>query len=92
MPNFKDTNNKVHVIDSAEFAYLLPADCVPITDAEAGVIIAQQITPITLEQQISQLEATVTPRRLREAVLGIDRGWLVVINAQIEALHLQVEV
>jgi hypothetical protein len=38
MPHYKDTNNQLHFLDSAEFAYLLPADCVEITDAEAESI------------------------------------------------------
>lgn len=37
--------------------------------------------------EIARLEATVTPRRLREAVLGIDGGWLANLNSQIAALR-----
>jgi hypothetical protein len=38
---FKDTNNTLHFLDSAEFEYLLPADCVAITDEEAQAIQAE---------------------------------------------------
>jgi hypothetical protein len=38
-------------------------------------------------QQISTLEQQVTARRSREAVLGIDNGWLADINAQIATLR-----
>ena len=38
---FKDTNNNLHFLNSAEFAYLLPADCTPITDEEAQAIQAE---------------------------------------------------
>jgi hypothetical protein len=38
---FKDTNNQLHFLDSAEFEYLLPADCVAITDEEAQAIQAE---------------------------------------------------
>lgn len=38
MPFYKDTDNKVHFLESAEFEHLLPAGCVPITDAEAAAI------------------------------------------------------
>ena len=38
---FKDTNNQLHFLNSAEFAYLLPADCVAITDEEAQFIQAE---------------------------------------------------
>jgi len=44
-----------------------------------------------IKGQISALEATVTPRRLREAVLGVDGGWLAAINAQIDALRAQLQ-
>jgi hypothetical protein len=37
--------------------------------------------------QIAALESTVTPRRIREAVLGSDSGWLANINNQIAILR-----
>ena len=37
--------------------------------------------------QIAKLEATITPRRQREAILGIDNGWLADVNAQIATLR-----
>lgn len=39
---YKDTNNGLHFLDSAEFEYLLPADCIAITDEEARAIQAEQ--------------------------------------------------
>lgn len=39
--------------------------------------------------QILELEAQVTPRRLREAALGTDGGWLANIEQQIAALREQ---
>lgn len=39
---YKDTNNELHFLDSAEFEYLLPADCIAITDEEAQAIQAEQ--------------------------------------------------
>lgn len=38
-------------------------------------------------QQIADLETTVTDRRIREAVLGIDGGWLKGLDDQISALR-----
>jgi len=38
---------------------------------------------------IADLETTITDRRIREAVLGIDNGWLANVNAQIAALRSQ---
>ena len=40
-----------------------------------------------LASQISALEATITDRRLREAILGVDKGWLSDVNAQISSLR-----
>lgn len=37
--------------------------------------------------QIADLEATITPRRVREALLGVDNGWLAGVDAQIAALR-----
>jgi hypothetical protein len=40
--------------------------------------------------QIVLLEATITPRRLREATLTVDgKTWLEVVDAQIAALRVQ---
>lgn len=44
--------------------------------------------PKTIMQQIQELEAQITPRRLREAVLG-DNGWLAAKEAEISALREQ---
>ena len=38
-------------------------------------------------QQIAALESTVTQRRIREAALGTDGGWLLALDGQIAALR-----
>ena len=47
--------------------------------------------PLTPSQialrEISLLEASVTSRRIREAALGIDGGWLKDLNGRIESLR-----
>jgi hypothetical protein len=48
---------------------------------------ATVMTPIETKRQIAALEATVTPRRAREAALGTDGGWLKALDAQIAALR-----
>lgn len=40
-----------------------------------------------IRQQIAELESQQTDRRIREAALGIDGGWLARLNDQIEALR-----
>ena len=89
--NYKDPQNKLHFIDPA-FAHMLPAGSVQINDEEAEAIrIANTPPPLTgnalLASQISALEATITDRRLREAILGVDKGWLSNVNAQIASLR-----
>lgn len=42
-----------------------------------------------LLSQIRSLEVTVTERRVREAVLGVDNGWLKNLNDQIAVLRAQ---
>lgn len=41
-------------------------------------------------QAISELEESITPRRLREAVLGTDNGWLACTNELITNLRSQI--
>lgn len=44
-----------------------------------------------IRQQIAELESQQTDRRIREAALGIDGGWLARLNDQIEALRDQLK-
>ena len=71
---FKDTNNNLHFLDSAEFEYLLPADCVAITDKEAQVIQAEieanQPAPVELTPQEKLASAGLTVDELK-SLLGI---------------------
>lgn len=47
MPYFKDKTGALHFLDSEEFEHLLPADCMRISDAEAGAI---QQPALTIDQ------------------------------------------
>ena len=71
---YKDTNNELHFLDSAEFAYLLPADCVAITDEEAQAIQAEieanQPAPVELTPQEKLANAGLTVDELK-SLLGI---------------------
>lgn len=72
---FKDTNNNLHFLDSAEFAYLLPADCIAITDEEAQTIQAEieanQPLPIELSPQEKLTNAGLSVDELK-SLLGIN--------------------
>ncbi|ASJ26199.1 DUF4376 domain-containing protein [Laribacter hongkongensis] len=46
MPNYKDTNGALHFLDDVAFAYILPAGCIPITDADAAELLAPEPEPL----------------------------------------------
>ena len=74
MQNYKDTNNNLHFLDSAEFEYLLPAGCVAITDEEAQAIQAEieanKPAPVELTPQEKLANAGLTVDELK-VLLGI---------------------
>lgn len=66
--------------------------------ATKTVTSTQQVVPLTADQlkairvvkvkaEIEVIEASITPRRTREAVLGTDGGWLAARDAEIAALR-----
>ena len=71
---YKDTNNTLHFLDSAEFEYLLPADCVAITDEEAQAIQAEieanQPAPVELTLQEKLASAGLSVDELK-SLLGL---------------------
>lgn len=54
MQNYKDINNKVHVLEHVKYSNLLPSGCVPITQAEADILNAP--TPEQIAQEAKRLE------------------------------------
>lgn len=92
MPYFKDQLGVLHFMTAddieAGFSSILPAGCEPVGDDLANAIInpPRSERDIALAE-ITALEATITPRRLREAVLGQDDGWLEGINSKISMLR-----
>lgn len=61
-----------------------------LTKAQADALLHSEISAAdTIKQQIRDLEGKQSARRIREAALGIDDGWLANLNAQIEALRAQ---
>lgn len=67
----------INHIDPDELANATPADPV---NPNAAIL-----------EQIAALESTVTNRRLREAALGTDNGWLANLDAQITILRNQLK-
>jgi hypothetical protein len=56
MPHYKDTQNKLHWLDSTEHEDYLPAGCVQITDAEAAALVpkptSEESAPASLTDMI----------------------------------------
>ena len=48
--NYKDLENNLHFLDSAEFEHLLPVGSVQITDAEADSIRLSKVVPPTYSE------------------------------------------
>ena len=59
MPHYKDTDNKLHQLDSTDFEHLLPASCVEITVEEAATIYAA-------EQAAAEAALTYAQKRAAE--------------------------
>jgi hypothetical protein len=92
MPYFKDSNNKLHFLSTEDIAHggkkYLPIGSKQITDAAAEALQAASVVAPTAQEQIRTIEATITPRRLREAVLTAEgKTWLEAADAQIAALR-----
>lgn len=88
MPNYKDTSNKVHFLDSAEFEHLLPVGCVAISDSEAALL-SQAIDPNTPNPRIVEIKAELVAldmKRIRPLAEG-DTEYLATINAQAVVLR-----
>jgi hypothetical protein len=84
MPHYKDLSGKLHFLESASFANLLPAGCVPITEEEAAVI---ENPPPTIEQKIAANTAAIQTELDREAqAYGYDNIFTAITYAGNEEL------
>mgnify|MGYP000352548090 FL=1 len=56
MPHYKDNHGGVHFLESIDHESLLPAGCIPITDADAAELLAPEPEPLeTLRDQAMSL-------------------------------------
>lgn len=69
MKTYKAPDNSLHVIDP-EFAYLLPAGCVEVTEAEAEAIRAANAPQLTLSQRQEQAWERIKQERDRRVQQG----------------------
>ncbi len=58
-----------------------------IGDTYADGVFTRPVVPRDIKAEIASLEGTVTDRRVREAILGTDNGWLANVESQIAALR-----
>lgn len=93
MPYYIDLENKTHFLDSEEHECFLPEGSRRMTSEEEAIIVsknaptAEEIRTYQLRKKIAELEATVTPRRLRDAILSGDSSFILDVDAQIQALR-----
>lgn len=74
--------------DALEFFYDTPPLVVAAVEAVYSAHIPTNGIPYAeITAEISAIELTISPRRIREAVLGIDGGWLAEENEKINALR-----
>ena len=58
-------------------------------DSWDGQIFTHPIKPRDIKAEIAALEAQITPRRTREAILDLDNNWLANKGNEIDALRAQ---
>ena len=73
MPHYKDTENKLHWLDSAEYEPYLPAGCVQITDEEAAIIRATIQAAIEAAKTYAEKRAAEYPP-MTDYLDGIVKG------------------
>lgn len=98
MPNFRVPNDpSPHFLSDSDMEAggvdLLPTGATEISADEAAAMLRvlnpEPTSADLIRIQIAELERQQTDRRVREAALGIDKGWLANLNDQIEALRKQ---
>lgn len=75
---YKSTGEKLNIIELGE---------IDVTYTKTAPLPAMPTPQELVLAEIQTLEASITQRRLREALLGVDNGWLAGIDAQIVVLR-----
>ena len=82
--NYKAPDNSLYFIEP-EFAYMLPAGCVQITEEEAEALRPVQPAPTT-QYLLAKLDAdnTLTQRNLRETIMLMNEAFKLVSNNAVD--------
>lgn len=75
------------VVVRGEAVEYLDYDAPPLDDAAIAAELERLRTRHQILSEIQMLEAQQTPRRMREAALGTDGGWLATLDQEINALR-----
>lgn len=94
MPYYIDEKSELHFLEENDSAtHVLPGGCKALTDAEALALIAAKSPSKDLLHnegvllEIDKLEKSITPRRVREALISMDYSFMEGVEAQIKALR-----
>jgi len=75
MPYYKDTSGRTHFLDDASHAYLLPAGCVAITDAEGHALEVPGPVPLKVQAAAALDKSDATMLRCVEAGILAPAAW-----------------
>lgn len=91
MPYYKTPDGALHFLSADDIAKagvaLLPIDAMAISDTEAATLVPKPDPRGPILARIAETEATITPRRLREAMLSGDHSFIEAVDAKIAALR-----
>ena len=93
MPNYKDTENKVHFLSDEDIhnggESLLPIGCIAITDEEAAILSAPAVDPNAPNPRIAEIKAELDAldfKKIRPLASG-DTEYLAILQAQTVVLQ-----
>lgn len=93
MPYYVDLNNKTHFLDSEDYEHLLPEGSRRMNTEEAQEVLiknsltSEDVRTMVVRRKIVELEASVTQRRLRDAILSGDLSFVEGVDAKIAQLR-----
>jgi hypothetical protein len=86
---YSETVQQIYPLKTPEGLYVQQWAIVPLENDALAAAQAQKVEDekAKIKADIASLEATITPRRTREAILAIDTVWLADVELQIQELR-----